>query len=141
MEGMNSKVLAFVCSHCSLSGAEAAGISRLQYPADLRIIQVACSGQIDETLIIDAFKRGIDGIMIFACPDGDCHYKIGNQIAKQRVKMLQAALRAVGLGAERLKFIQIGASEGEKFAEAVNQFFDELKQLGANPITKEEATL
>jgi coenzyme F420-reducing hydrogenase delta subunit len=136
VEGTDSKILAFICSHCSLSGAETAGVNKLQYSTDMRIIQTACSGQVDETLIVNAFKKGADAVIVFACPDGDCHYKVGNHIAKQRIKELQVALKAVGLGEKRLKLVQIGASEGEKFVEAINQTFKELKELGLSPIAK-----
>jgi len=135
-EGTVSKVIAFVCSHCSLSGAESAGTKRIQYPADVQLIRVACSGQVDETIITNAFKSGADGVIVFGCPDGDCHYEVGNQLAKQRIRELKSMLPAIGFDEKRLEFVQVGASDGEKFVEAVKKMFANLEEVGPSPLTR-----
>ena len=130
------KIIAFVCSHCSLSAAETAGVNRLSYPSNVRIIQLACSGHIDKILMVEALRNGADGVLVFGCPEGDCHYKTGNKLAKSRVDELKSLLPMVGLEAKRLNFVQVGASEGEKFARAINDMFADLESLGPNPLTK-----
>ena len=129
------KIIGFICSNCSLSAADTAGARHLQYPADIRFVRVECSGQVDETLIAETFEKGADGVMVFACAEGDCHYKVGNELANSRVGKLKLLLPVIGLKSERLKFVRVAASEGEKFAGAINEAFVDLKKVG--PLSKE----
>ena len=123
------KIIGFICSNCSLSAADTAGARHLQYPADIRFVRVECSGQVDETLIAETFEKGADGVIVFACAEGDCHYKVGNELAKSRAGKLKSVLTIIGFESERLKFVQVAASEGEKFAGAINEAFADLKRL------------
>ncbi len=113
------RMIIFTCSHCSLSGVNSAGAMGLQYPASTRIISGECTGEIDENTILEALGTA-DGVLIVGCPDGDCYHGIGSKEEKKRVEKCRYMLSAVGLGDERLKFEEIYASDGEKFARTVN---------------------
>jgi len=133
-KGLRKKLIAFICSHCSLSGADSAGVKGLQYPPDVRVVRLTCSGQVNEILILEALRSGADGVIIFGCPDNDCHYKVGSKIAKRRVEKLRGMLPALGIDAERVRFVQVAASEGEKFAEAISEMAEKIEELGPNPL-------
>ena len=128
------RAVGFICSNCSLSAADTAGAMRLQYPADIRLVRVECSGQVDETLIAETFEKGADGVIVFGCAEGDCHYEVGNELTKERIEKMKLLLPAVGLEPQRLKFVQVAASEGKKFAQAIDEMFADLEKLGPSPI-------
>ncbi len=114
-----------------------AGISRKQYPPNIRIIRVMCSGRVEPIFILNAFENGADGVMITGCHIGDCHYKSGNKLAEVMVKKTKELISMLGIGAERLRLEWISASEGQKFASAVADFTQELHKLGPNPLSAE----
>lgn len=128
------KIVAFCCNWCSYAGADLAGVSRYQYPPAVRIIRVMCSGRVEPVFIFDAFKYGADGVIITGCHPGECHYISGNQHAEQRVEKTKRALEYLGLGAERLRLEWISASEGQRFAEVMQEFTSRIKTLGPSPI-------
>jgi len=131
-----TKVVAFICSHCSLSGADAAGVKRLPYPSNVRLIRLTCSGQVNELVVLEALMDGADGVLVFGCPENDCHYKIGSRNAKLCVEKLKSMLPSVGLEPERVGFEHIGASDGEKFAEALRSMVSKIQELGPNPLKR-----
>jgi len=124
------KIVTFACNWCSYAGADLAGTSRLQYPPNIRIIRVMCSGMVNPALVLYAFKKGADGVVIAGCHPGDCHYNVGNYYAKKRVILLKELLNFVGFEDERLKLLWASASEGKKFAEEMTDFVDKIKELG-----------
>ncbi len=128
------KIVAFLCNWCSYAGADLAGVSRLQYPPNIRIVRVPCSGRVSAQLILDAFKAGADGVWVSGCHPGDCHYISGNLYARRRFVLLRRLLEFVGIEPGRLHFSWISASEGEKFAETASMVAREVKALG--PFTK-----
>lgn len=128
------KIVAFLCNWCSYAGADLAGVSRLQYPPNIRIVRVPCSGRVSAQLILDAFKAGADGVWVSGCHPGDCHYISGNLYARRRFVLLRRLLEFVGIEPGRLHFSWISASEGEKFAETAGMVAREVKALG--PFTK-----
>lgn len=132
--GFEPKILGFACNWCTYAGADLAGTSRLQYPPNVRIIRVMCSGRIDPTFILVAFRSGIDGVLIGGCHPGDCHYIAGNVTARRRVELTKALLRPFGIEPERLRLEWIAASEGARFAEVVADFTAQIKQLGPSPL-------
>ncbi|HEX58667.1 MAG TPA: hydrogenase iron-sulfur subunit, partial [Methanomicrobia archaeon] len=127
------KILAFCCNWCAYAGADLAGVSRLKYPENVRIIRVMCTGRVSEGLIMRAFESGFEGVLVAGCHLGECHYINGNEKAIRRVEKLQRLLELLGLGDGRLRFEEISASEGGKFAEVVRRFVDDLK--GIPPVT------
>ncbi len=139
MTEFEPQILAFACNWCSYAGADLAGISRKQYPPNIRIIRVMCSGRVEPIFILNAFENGADGVMITGCHIGDCHYKSGNKLAEVMVKKTKELISMLGIGAERLRLEWISASEGQKFASAVADFTQELHKLGPNPLTAEIA--
>ena len=139
-DGFDPKILGFLCNWCSYAGADLAGVSRFQYPTNLRTIRVMCSGRVDPTLVLEAFIRGIDGVMVLGCHPGDCHYILGNYYTEGRMKTLQRFLGIVGVKPERLLLDWVSASEGERFADLVSDFIEKITQLGtlSTDVPKEE---
>ena len=126
-------ILAFCCNWCSYAGADLAGISRMQYPTNIRIIRVMCSGMIHPNLVIDALTRGADGVIICGCHPGDCHYLEGNLIAEKRADAIRLMLEDFGLEDERFSLEWISASEGPRFAQVMTEFTETIKKLGPSP--------
>ena len=125
----NPKIVCFCCSWCSYAGADLAGVSRFQYPSTIRIVRVMCSGRVDPAFILEAFKDGMDGVLVTGCHIGDCHYLKGNEFAKERFERFQSVLKIMNLE-KRFKLEWVSASEGKRFAEVITEFTNDLKQLG-----------
>nr|MDO8097850.1 hydrogenase iron-sulfur subunit [Candidatus Njordarchaeota archaeon] len=128
------RILMFTCTYCSYAGADLAGVSRLQYPTNVRILRLPCSGRVDPYLVFEAFKAGADGVIISGCHPGDCHFLSGNRMAEQRYKSLQAALDSLGVEKDRVQLEWISASEGQLFAKVVKDMTDKIRALGPNPM-------
>jgi len=123
------KIIGFLCNWCSYAGADLAGASRLKYPPNLRIIRVPCSGRISPELVLRTFREGADGVMVLGCHIGDCHYSTGNHRTARRMPVFRALLEFAGIEPERFLVKWISSSEGNLFAETVQQFTDQLRQL------------
>jgi len=132
------KLIGFMCNWCCYAGADLAGVSRFQYPPNIRIIRVMCSGRVDPELILDTFLYGADGVFIGGCHLGDCHYLEGNYYAEKKIEMAKRLLKAAGVEPERLRLEWISASEGERFAAIITEFTEETKELGPVKCEKEE---
>ncbi len=135
-QAFEPKLIGFLCRWCSYQGADLAGSSRLQFAPNLIPIKVMCSGRVDPTFVLEAFKKGADGVAIFGCHPGDCHYEEGNYKAMRRFYLLSKMLEQYGIEKERFKLEWVSAAEGAKFAEAVDAFSDQVKQLG--PLKKND---
>jgi len=133
------KIIGFLCNWCSYAGADLAGVSRIQYPPNIRIIRVMCSGRIDPTFILEAFKDGADGVLVAGCHlPSDCHYISGNFKALRRVTLLKKVLSDFGIEPERVRLEWVSASEGDRFAAIVRDMVEEIKKLGPNPLKNME---
>ncbi|MEW6070086.1 MAG: hydrogenase iron-sulfur subunit [Candidatus Thermoplasmatota archaeon] len=130
MSDFEPKILAFLCNWCAYAGADLAGVSRIQYPPNIRAIRVMCSGRVDPIFVLEALKRGADGVFIGTCHPGDCHYQTGNYKTIRRVILMKKLLEQFGIEQNRLRLEFISASEGKKFANAVKDFVKELRELG-----------
>lgn len=130
VKGEYPLIVAFLCNWCSYGAADLAGTSRIQYPTNARNIRVMCAGRVDPTFVIEALKRGADGVLIAGCRLGECHYAKGNYQALQRVNVLKGVLEKIGINPGRVKIIWCAASEGDIFARQMKQFVDELKVMG-----------
>ena len=139
MDGFEPKIIGFCCNWCAYAGADLAGISRIQYPPNLRMIRVMCSGTIDPAYILEAFKKGADGVFIGGCHPGDCHYQAGNYKTMRKVILAKRLLSQLGISAQRLRLEWVSAAEGQRFAQVVADFIEEVKELGPNPLTQEVA--
>jgi F420-non-reducing hydrogenase iron-sulfur subunit len=131
-------ILGFLCNWCSYAGADLAGTSRMKYPSNLKSIRVMCSGRVDPAFVLEAFRKGVDGVLIAGCHPGDCHYQSGNYKTNRRVKLLKKLLEELGIDPKRVRFEYVSASEGQKFATVVTEFVAEIKQLGPNPIIEQK---
>jgi len=124
------KIIAFLCNWCSYAGADLAGISRLQYPPNVRVIRVPCSGRMNPLYIIRALQHGVDGVLVSGCHPGDCHYLTGNYHARRKFAIINSLLQYVGIEPGRVHFSWVSASEGGKFAEVIKQVTEDVKKLG-----------
>ncbi|MFX0117150.1 MAG: hydrogenase iron-sulfur subunit [Candidatus Hodarchaeota archaeon] len=129
------RILAILCKWCSYAGADLAGTSRFTYPANVRIVQVPCSGRVDPIMIFRAFVEGYDGVMVSGCHPGDCHYGTGNYHARRRLAIARRLLEFVGVDPDRMHFTWISAAEGKRFADECVRFTDRLKNLSGKEKT------
>jgi len=136
-ERFEPRILGFLCNWCSYAGADLAGVSRISYPTNIRIIRTMCSGRVDPLHVLEAFRQGIDGVLVTGCHPGDCHYITGNYACEKRVKFLRDVLAQVGIDPVRLHLEWVSASEGGKFAKVVKEFIEEVRKLGPSPLRKE----
>lgn len=127
-------VVCFACTWCTYAGSDQAGRSRMQRPANVRIIRVMCSGRVETAYVLDALKRGADGVVVGACHLGDCHYLQGNHKAVRRFAVMKNLLKQFGFHPDRLQFWHISASEGAEFTSQIKEYVGTLKQIGPNPL-------
>jgi F420-non-reducing hydrogenase iron-sulfur subunit len=125
-----SKIVAFLCKWCSSAGSDLAGVSRLQYPANVVPIMVMCSGSISPLYILSAFNKGADGVLVSGCHPGDCHYMKGNFYARRRIALVKDLLAFIGIEPERFQMSWVSAAEGTKYAHVIKNFVAALKPLG-----------
>jgi len=126
-------LLTFCCNWCSYTGADLAGVSRIQYPPNVRIIRVMCSGMVHPNLVINALTKGADGVLMCGCHLGDCHYLEGNEKAENRAEAIDLMLQDFGLEEERFRLEWVSASEASRFAQVVTETVEKLKELGPSP--------
>ncbi|MBN2035897.1 MAG: hydrogenase iron-sulfur subunit [Chitinispirillaceae bacterium] len=124
------KIVAFLCNWCSYAGADLAGVSRLQYPPNVRVIRVPCSGRINPLYIVKALQNGVDGVLVSGCHPGDCHYISGNLVARRKFALLKDFLTYLGIEHQRVQFSWVSASEGAQFASLIAQVVNDIKQIG-----------
>jgi len=128
------KIVAFLCNWCAYAGADLAGVSRISYPPNIRVIRVMCSGRVEPAFVLRAFETGADGVLVGGCHPGDCHYVSGNLKAEKRMENTKKLLNLLGLRPERLRLEWISASEGAKFAQVIRNFTDDLSKMEPNPL-------
>jgi F420-non-reducing hydrogenase iron-sulfur subunit len=124
------RIAAFFCNWCTYTAADLAGVSRLKYAANVRVIRLMCSGRVDPQFVLEAFAKGADGVLIGGCHPGDCHYVEGNYKTLRRIELLERLLRDMGIDSKRLRLEWISASEGEKVRTVVNQMVEQIRALG-----------
>ncbi|MBM4119143.1 hydrogenase iron-sulfur subunit [bacterium] len=124
------RIVGFLCNWCSYTGADLAGTSRIQYPANVRVIRVLCSARVDPTFVVHALASGADGVLICGCHPGDCHYAEGNYKTMRRFPLLKRLLAAYGIEQERVRLEWVSASEGQRFADVVADMTERLRALG-----------
>jgi len=129
-------ILAFLCNWCAYTGADLAGTSRMKYASSVRIVRVMCSGRIEPTFVLEAFRNGADAVMICGCHPGDCHYQSGNYKCLKRYKLLKKYISEMGIEPERLSLEWISASEGRQFAELVDKYTESIKLLGPGKVAE-----
>ena len=133
-EEFEPNIIGFLCSWCSYAGADLAGTSRIQYPHNVKIIKVMCSGRVNPMYIINAFQQGADGVLVSGCHPGDCHYTHGNYLARRRIATMKKLLEFLGIEPDRVRMTWVSAAEGRKYADVVSELTEDIKKLG--PMTK-----
>jgi coenzyme F420-reducing hydrogenase delta subunit len=133
-EGWKPKILGIVCNWCSYAGADLAGSARTQYPPDIRLVRMMCSGRLDPLFIMKAFVDGADGVLVSGCHFGDCHYLEGNYKSAKRMFLLKSVLKDLGVEDRRLRMTFVSASEGAKWAKVVEDVVKTINELGPSPI-------
>jgi F420-non-reducing hydrogenase iron-sulfur subunit len=131
--GFEPLLIGFCCNWCSYAGADLAGVSRIQYPPNLRIIRVMCSGMVHPNLVMDALTKGADGVLICGCHPGDCHYQEGNLRTQSRAEAITLMLQDFGIEEDRFQLAWVSASEGPRFAQVITEMTQKLKKLGPSP--------
>lgn len=124
------RIIAFLCNWCSYTGADLAGISRIQWDPSVNIVRVMCSGRMDPTFVAKAFSMGADGVIISGCHPGDCHYQEGNYKTLRRFHLLKRLIAGFGIDSERLRLVWVSASEGDEWAATANEMAAKIKELG-----------
>lgn len=128
------EIIAFTCHYCAYGAADLAGIMRLQYPTNIRIVKLPCTGAVDLIHILKAFEQGADGVFVAGCLEGGCHFVEGNLKAKKRVERAKHILEKVGVGGKRLEMYNMSSAEGTRFAEVVREMTQRIKELGPSPV-------
>jgi coenzyme F420-reducing hydrogenase delta subunit len=133
-ETQQCEILAFCCNFCAYAAADLAGARRMQYPANVRIVHVPCTGKVEVQQILAAFERGIDGVLVAGCLEGGCHFVEGNLRARRRAEVAQRILDEIGLGGERLRMVNLSASEAPTFVARVREMVETVERLGPSPL-------
>ena len=131
--GFEPRIIAYLCTWCSYTGADTAGIARIKHPQNLRAVRVPCSGRVSPELIMRTFDQGADGVLVLGCHIGECHYDNGNHRTAKRLPVLQALMSYAGLEPQRLRLDWVSASEGERFSRIVTEFTEAVRALGPAP--------
>jgi coenzyme F420-reducing hydrogenase delta subunit len=129
-ESWQPKIVAFLCNWCSYAGADLAGVSRMQYPPNIRVVRVPCSGRINPLFLVAALQNGADGVLVSGCHPGDCHYLSGNLVARRKFAVVKNLLEYVGIEPGRVQFSWVSASEGARFASLITQVTEDVRRLG-----------
>ena len=129
-EKFEPNIIGFLCNWCSYAGADLAGTSRIQYPPNLKVIRVMCSGRVNPIFVINALQQGADGVLIGGCHPGDCHYERGNYLARRRMAVMKKLLEHTGIDSNRVRMTWVSAAEGNKFAEVVTEVTEDIRKLG-----------
>jgi F420-non-reducing hydrogenase iron-sulfur subunit len=135
-ETFEPRIVAFCCNWCSYAGADLAGTTRIQYPPNVKIVRVMCSGRVDPVFVLKAFELGADGVIVAGCHPADCHYINGNEKTAIRGDFLSEFLEDAGIESQRFRIEWIAGSEGQKFAKVVREMVTELQKLG--PLSEKE---
>lgn len=133
--GFEPKIIAFCCNWCAYAGADLAGVSRVQYPPNIRIIRLMCSGRLEPEIVVKSLFYGADGVLVLGCHIGECHYLTGNHRVKKRIAIVRRLLSYLGIDPRRVRLDWVSAAEGARFAQIVTEFTEEIRKLG--PISEE----
>ena len=136
---MPVEVVAFCCFYCAYAAADLAGVMRLSYPPNVKVILLPCTGGVDPLYILRAFEAGADGVFVAGCLEGQCHYQVGNLQAKSRVRYLKRLLDEAGIGGERLEMFNLSSAQGPRFAEVAREMTERITALGPSPVKRPKA--
>ena len=128
------QIVAYCCHYCAYAAADLAGVLRLRYPPDMRIVEIPCTGRLDVLEVLHAFEHGADGVMVAGCLEGDCHFQQGNLNARRRVERVKGLLQTIGLEADRIRMFNLSSAMGKQFAEAAAEMTEQIAGLGPSPL-------
>ena len=134
MTDFEPRILALCCHYCAYAAADLAGSTRLQYPPNVRILRLPCTGKVDVDYLMKAFEQGVDGVIVAGCLEGGCHFEEGNLRARKRIGLAKDVLAEAGIEGERLEMFNLSSAQGNTFAEIVETMTRRVKDLGPNPI-------
>jgi F420-non-reducing hydrogenase iron-sulfur subunit len=135
--GFEPEIVALCCTFCAYAAADLAGSMRLQYPTNVKIVKLPCSGRADIVHILHAFENGADGVFVAGCEEGSCHFIAGNFDAKRRVARAKKILDSAGVGGERLEMFNLSAAHGARFAEIALEMTERVRKLGPSPVKRQ----
>ncbi|MFH1450266.1 MAG: hydrogenase iron-sulfur subunit [bacterium] len=136
-EQFEPQIVAFCCHYCAYGAADLAGSMRLNYPANVKIVKLPCTGKVDIIYLLKAFEDGADGVYVAGCLEGNCHFIDGNIKAKRRVARAKNLLDEIGIGGNRLEMFNMSASMGPKFAEVAREMTERIQHLGPSLLKKD----
>ncbi|MHA1961788.1 MAG: hydrogenase iron-sulfur subunit [Candidatus Thorarchaeota archaeon] len=134
MPPKDMKMIVLGCNQCMYAASDLAGTMKLQYDVSARIIRMPCTARLDINFILKALQEGADGMLVVGCHPGDCAFKTGNLGAERRVRFARKLIAQLGMNEDRVKMVFVSAAEGDKFAEEINKFAEEIRTIGPNPI-------
>lgn len=137
-EQFEPKIVAFCCHYCAYGAADLAGSMRLNYPPNVFLVKLPCTGKVDIIYLLKAFEDGADGVYVAGCLEGNCHFIDGNIKANRRVARAKKLLDEIGIGGNRLEMFNMSASMGPKFAEVANEMTERIRNLGPNPLKRQK---
>ena len=130
MSKFEPNIVAFLCNWCSYAGADLTGTTRTHYPPNVKVIRVMCTGRVNPLFVVQALRQGADGVLISGCHPGECHYLMGNYLARRRFLLMRNLLEFIGINPQRIRMSWVSASEGKKFADVITEVTQEIKKLG-----------
>jgi F420-non-reducing hydrogenase iron-sulfur subunit len=136
MTDFEPKIIAFCCEYCGYAAADLAGSMRLAYPPNMKILKVPCTGRVDVLTVLKAFENGVDGVLVFGCLEGNCHFEAGNFRAKKRIAYAGELLKECGLEGDRVAMFNTSASMGVQFARHASEATERIRAMGPNPVKK-----
>jgi len=134
-------ILALCCHYCAFAAADLAGSMRIEYPHNVRILRLPCTGKVEVNHILSAFELGVDGVIVAGCLEGGCHFLEGNLRARKRVERTRKILEEIGLEKDRLEMFNLSSAEGARFAEIVKEMEARIKKIGLSPLNKDSADI
>ena len=141
MSEYEPKIVAFCCNFCAFAAADLAGAMRIQYPPNVRIIRLPCTGKVDAIVLMKAFEDGADGVFVAGCMEGECHFLEGNLRAKKKVAYVKRLLEEVGTDPQRVEMFNLSSAMGGRFAEIVEEMTQKIKKLGPTYQSRAEETV
>ncbi len=138
MTDFEPKIVAFCCNYCAFAAADLAGAMRLQYPPNVRIVRLPCTGKVDALHLLRAFEDGADGVFVAGCMEGECHFIQGNLRARKRVDYVKRLLIEIGVEPERVEMFNLSSAMGGRFAEICEEMTSRIKQFGPNPVERQK---
>jgi coenzyme F420-reducing hydrogenase delta subunit len=134
------EIIVFACHYCAYAAADLAGSMRLQYPSNIRMIKLPCTGKLEVIHLLRAIEAGADGVYAAGCLEGECHYLKGNFWARQRIGLVKQLLAEVGVEPERVEMYNMSSAMGAEFARVATEFTDRIKHLGPSPLRRQDVS-